>query len=168
MDEHSLFVLMAIFVFLAAVAMLIQAGYLFGIYKTLRAIHENTSRVLPKVETLVASSQAAVEDGRVRMAEITTKANAILNTSQKQLQTVEQFLTEAAERGRVQMDRAEVLLDDAMGRAQDTVAMVHGTVIAPLRQINGFATGLRAALQFFLRGNRPSPDRATMDEEMFI
>jgi hypothetical protein len=46
--------------------------------------------------------------------------------------------------------------------------MVHGTVIAPIRQINGLAMGLRAALHYFLRGNRPSPDRATVDEEMFI
>jgi hypothetical protein len=168
MDEHALLVVMSVFVFVAAVAMLVQAGYLFGIYKTLRSIHENTSRVLPKVEKLVTSSQAAVEDGRVRMAEITTKANAILNTSQKQLQTVEEFLTEAASRGRVQMDRAEIFLDDTMGRAQETVAMVQSTVITPLRQINGLAAGLRAALQFFLRGNRPSPDRATVDEEMFI
>jgi hypothetical protein len=168
MDEHALLVVMSVFVFVAAVAMLVQAGYLFGIYKSVRAIHENTSRLLPKVETLVASSQAAVEDGRVRMAEITIKAHAILDTSQRQLQTVEEFLTEAAGRGRVQMDRAEIFLDDAMGRAQDTVALVQSTVITPIRQINGLAAGLRAALQFFLRGNRPSPDRATVDEEMFI
>jgi hypothetical protein len=168
MDEHALLVLMSIFVFVAAVAMLIQAGYLFGIYKTIRAMHENTSRVLPKVETLVVSSQAAVEDGRARMAELTAKAHTIMDTSQRQMHTVDSFLTDAAARGRVQMDRAEMFLDDAMGRAQDTVAMVHGTVIAPIRQINGLAAGLRAALQFFLRGNRPSPDRATVDEEMFI
>src|SRR5450631_4439239 len=168
MDEHALLVLMSVFVFVAAVALLIQAGFLFGIYKAVRAMQDNTARVLPKVETLVASSQAAVEDGRVRMAELTTKAHAILDISHKQLKTVDEFLTDASERGRVQMDRAEMFLDDTMGRAQDTVAMVHGTVIAPLRQINGLAAGLRAALQFFLRGNRPSPDRATVDEEMFI
>jgi hypothetical protein len=168
MDEHALLVLMSVFVFVAAVALLIQAGFLFGIYKAVRSIQDNTVRVLPKVETLVASSQAAVEDGRVRMAELTMKAHAMLDISHKQLKTVDGFLTDAAERGRVQMDRAEIFLDDAMERAQDTVSMVHGTVIAPLRQINGLASGVRAALQFFLRGNRPSPDRATMDEEMFI
>ena len=168
MDEHALLVVMSVFVFVAAVALLIQAGFLFGIYKTVRAMHENTARVLPKVETLVASSQTAVEDGRIRMAELTAKAHTIFDTTNRQLQTVDSFLTDAASRGRVQMDRAEMFLDDAMGRAQDTVALVHGTVITPIRQINGLAAGVRAALQFFLRGNRPSPDRATVDEEMFI
>ncbi len=168
MDEHALLVLMSVFVFVAAIALLIQAGFLFGIYKAVRNMEVNAARVLPKVETLVVSSQAAVEDGRIRMAELTIKAHAMLDMSHKQLQTVDGFLTDAAERGRVQMDRAEIFLDDAMGRAQNTVSMVHGTVVAPLRQINGLASGVRAALQFFLRGNRPSPDRATMDEEMFI
>lgn len=168
MDEHALLTVMTVFVFVAAIAMLVQAGYLFGIYKTIRAMHENTARVLPKVESLITSSQAVVDDGRVKLAELTTKANSILDTSHKQLKTVESFLNDATERGRVQLDRAEMFLDDAMHRAQDTVAMVHGTVITPIRQINGLATGLRAALQYFLRGNRPSPDRATVDEEMFI
>ena len=168
MDEHALLVLMSIFVFVAAIALLIQAGFLFGIYKAARAMHENTARVLPKVEALVVSSQAAVEDGRVRMAEMSVKAHAILDTSQKQLKTIDEFLTDATTRARVQMDRAEMFLDDTMGKAQDTVALVHSSVITPIRQINGLATGVRAALEFFLRGNRPSPDRATVDEEMFI
>jgi hypothetical protein len=168
MDEHFLLEVMAGFVIVSAIALLVQAGYLFGIYKAVRTMQNDAARVLPKVETLVVSSQAAVEDGRARVAELTTKVNAIMDTSQKQLKTVDEFLTEAAARGRVQMDRAEIFLDDTMTRAQDTVAMVHGTVITPLRQINGVATGVRAALQFFLRGNRPSPDRATVDEEMFI
>ena len=175
MDEHLLLEVMAAFVFLAAVALLIQAGYLFGIYKSVRAMQENATRLLPKVESLVVTSQAAVEDSRLRVAELsntahelTTKAHALMDISQKQLKTVDEFLTDAAARGRVQMDRAEIFLDDTMNKAQDTVAMVHGTVITPLRQINGVASGVRAALQFFLRGNRPSPDRATVDEEMFI
>ena len=168
MDEHLLLEVMAGFVIVSAIALLVQAGYLFGIYKAVRTMQNDAARVLPKVETLVASSQAAVEDGRVRVAELTTKVHALMDTSQKQLNTVDEFLSDAVARGRVQMDRAEMFLDDAMNRAQDTVHMVHGTVITPLRQINGVATGLRAALQYFLRGNRPSPDRATVDEEMFI
>jgi hypothetical protein len=38
----------------------------------------------------------------------------------------------------------------------------------PIREINGLAAGVRAAIQYFARGRRPSPDRVTVDEEMFI
>jgi hypothetical protein len=168
MDEHSLLVIIAVFVGVAAVALLIQAGFLFGVYKAARAMQDHSTRVLPKVEALVTSSHAAVEDGRIKMAEITTKTHALLDTTQKQLNTVDGFLTHATTRAKVQMDRAEMFMDDTMDRATDTVKMVHGTVITPLRQINGVAAGVKAALHFFLQGNRPSPDRATVDEEMFI
>ena len=65
MDEHLLLEVMAVFVVVAAIALLVQAGYLFAIYKSVRAMQDNASRLMPKVETLVVSSQAAVEDGRL-------------------------------------------------------------------------------------------------------
>jgi len=168
MDEHTLLVVIAVFVFVAAVALTIQAGFLFGVYKAARAMQEHSTRVMPKVEALVTSSHSAVEESRVKLAEITAKTNTILDTAQRQMATVDGFLTNAAARATVQMDRAEMFLDDTMDRAQDTVKLVHGTVITPIRQINGMAAGIKAAVEFFLRGNRPSPDRATVDEEMFI
>ncbi len=186
MDEHSLLVTMAVFVAVAAIALLIQAGFLFGIYKSTKAMHDNTVRVLPKIESLVTTSQAAIEDGRVRFSEISVRTEAILDTAQRQMETVDHFLTDATEtarkqmatvdsfltdaasRGRNQLERAELFLDDTMGRAQQTVAMVHSSVITPVRQINSLATGLRAALQYFVSRNQHSPDRATVDEEMFI
>jgi hypothetical protein len=69
---------------------------------------------------------------------------------------------------RVQFDRAEMVVDDVMTRAQETVAVVHGGIMKPIREINGVAAGVRAALHYFMRGGRPSPDRVTADEEMFI
>ena len=53
-------------------------------------------------------------------------------------------------------------------RAQETVELVQRGVLAPIRGINGVAAGIRAALQFLLRGTRPSPGQVTVDEEMFI
>jgi hypothetical protein len=38
----------------------------------------------------------------------------------------------------------------------------------PLRELTGIAAGIRTALAYLTRGNRPSVDRATSDEEMFI
>jgi hypothetical protein len=168
MDEHALLVIMAVFVTVAAVALLIQAGFLFGIYKAAKAMQENSARVLPKVESLVSTSQGAVEDGRRHLTEITTKAHGILDTAQRQMETVDSFLTDAAGRARTQMERAELFLDDTMTRAQQTVSMVHSSVITPVKQINSVATGIRAALFYLMRRNQPSPDRATVDEEMFI
>jgi hypothetical protein len=66
------------------------------------------------------------------------------------------------------MDRAELVLDDTMSRAQETVALVHGGIMKPLRQIQGIAAGLQAALNFLLRGRHANPTGVHVDEEMFI
>jgi hypothetical protein len=168
MDPNTLLVIMTVFVTVAAVALLIQAGLLFGIYKSGRALEENARRLLPKVEALVETSREAVEDSRKQIVEITTRTTGILDVTRKQLARVDEVLEDAAARARIQLDRAEMVLDDTMNRAQETVALVHGGIMKPLKEINGVAIALRVALQYLLRGGRPNPAQATADEEMFI
>jgi hypothetical protein len=168
MDTQALLIIMAVFTGVAAIALLIQAGFLFGIYKSSRAMQEKVERLTPKIESLVDSSKAAVDESKTRIIEISTKTSEILDSARRQMTRVEALLEDAATRAEVQLDRAELVLDDAMSRAQQTVATVQSGILKPLREINGVALGVRAALQYFLRGGRPSPDRATADEEMFI
>jgi hypothetical protein len=59
-------------------------------------------------------------------------------------------------------------LDDTLSRTHETVALLHDGIMKPLREVNGIAAGVRAALGAMARGNRPTVDRATSDEEMFI
>ena len=168
MDEHLLLVIMAVFVAIAAVALIIQAGMLFGIYKASRAMQQNVDRLTPKVEALVESSKATVDDSRTQIAGITTRANEILDSARTQMARVDELLSDASARTRRQMDHAELVLDDALDRAQKTITTVHGGVMKPIREMNAVATGLRAALHFLMRGGRPNPDEVTVDEEMFI
>lgn len=168
MDEHTLLVIMTVFVVVASLALVIQAGMLFGIYRASRAMQEQATRLAPKVEALVESSRTTIDDSRVQITAITTRANDILDSARKQMARVDELMEEAASRTRRQMDHAEMVLDDTLDRAQKTVATVQGGVLKPIREINAVAAGIRAAFHFLMRGNRPSPDRVTVDEEMFI
>jgi hypothetical protein len=172
--DQTLLIIIAIFVFVAAVALCIQAGLLFGIYRTARVMQEKSSTLIPKVEALVPkvdalvdSSKAAMDDSKQQIHEIAVKTNEILDVTRKQLARVDEVLEDAAGRARVQLDRAELVLDDTMNRAQETVALVHSGIMKPLREIQGVSAGLKAALGFLMRG-RNGPVQATADEEMFI
>jgi len=168
MDQNTLLVIMAVFTGVAAVALVIQAGMLIGIYKSSKAMGDQVSKLAPKIEALAETSKLTLEESRVSLKEITTKTTDILDTTRRQLATVEELLDDASSRVKVQMDRAEMVADDAMNRAQETIAVVHTGIMKPLREINGVAVGLRAALHYFMSGGRPQPDQATADEEMFI
>ena len=165
--DQNLLIIIAVFVFVAAVALCIQAGFLFAIFKTSREIERKAIPLFPKLEALVESSRSAVDDSRKQIHEITTKASEILDSTKTQLARVDEVLEDAAGRARIQLDRAEMVLDDAMSRAQETVAVVHSGIMKPLREIQGITAGVQAALQFLLRIRRPNV-QATADEEMFI
>jgi len=175
MNETTLLYVMTAFVIISAIALCIQAGMLAGIYKTIQRMQETINPLVPKVESLVEKTSATVEQSSRQITEITTRANVILESSKdildstkRQLAIVEDVVGDVAVRARVQMDRAELVLDDTLSRAHETIAVFHDGVMRPLREVNGLAAGIRAALGALARGNRPTPDRATSDEEMFI
>lgn len=169
MDNQTIFLaLIAVFVALSAAAMIFQAAMLYGTYKASRELRDKIVPLTVKVDALVETSRLTIDEARVKMTEITTRANQILDAAKQQMATVEEVLQDASMRTRRQLERAEIVVDDALTRAQDTVELVQKGVLAPLRGINGVAAGVRAALQFLMRGTRPSPDQVTVDEEMFI
>jgi hypothetical protein len=168
MDQQALLVVMTVFVIVAAIALVIQAAMLYGVRKSALAVEQRVATLAPKVEALAETSRAAIDEGRANMAEISLRSKEILDATRRQLTTIEDVLEDAAERARVQFDRAEMVVDDAMSRAQETVAVFHGGIMKPIREINGVAAGVRAAIHYFMRGGRPNPDQVTADEEMFI
>ncbi len=153
---------------IAAIALCVQAGMLFGIWKASKATHEKLVLVIPKVEKFLETSQVALQESKTQILDITTKTNLILDSTRLQLAKVDELLTDASSRAKFQMDRAELVLDDAMSRAQETVAVVHSGVMRPLREIQGITAGLRMAFHVFLKGGRPNVASVTQDEEMFI
>jgi ElaB/YqjD/DUF883 family membrane-anchored ribosome-binding protein len=167
MDQQTLLTVMTAFVIIAAVALIIQAAMLAGIYKTSRGLQENVQRLLPKIEGVLETSRQTIADSREQIADITSKTSEILETTRLQVHRIDEFLNDAASRARVQMDRAEMVLDDAMVRTQRTVAVVEGGIIKPIVQIQGVAAGIKTAITFLMRG-RPNPEDAHSDEEMFI
>ena len=169
MDNQTTFLaVIAVFVAISAAAMIFQAAMLYGTYKASREMRDRIIPLTGKVEALLETSRSTLEDARLKIGEITARTNQILDVAKRQMETVEGLLDDASQRTHRQLQRAEIVVEDALTRAQDTVELVHKGILAPIRGINGVAAGVRAALHFLLRGTRPSPDQVTVDEEMFI
>lgn len=160
--------IIAAFVLISAVALCIQAGFSYGTYKAAKAMEQKVVPLMPKVESLVETTRTTVEQSRKQIVDITVKTNEILDSTKRQLATIEDVVSDGATRAKVQMERVEMVLDDTMSRAHETVAVLHNGVMRPLREINGIAVGIKTAFQYLARGNRPSVAQATSDEEMFI
>ena len=182
MDNQTLLYIMTAFVVISGISLLLQLGTLFGLYRIAKSTEQKVTALMPKVEALIPkveavipkveavvdSSQKIIDHSRQQIAEIGTKTNEILDSTKRQLLKIEDVLNDASGRAKVQLEKAEMVIDDTMSRAHETVAMVHNGVTRPLREINGVAAGVRAALAHLARSGRPSVAQATHDDEMFI
>ncbi|MGH9631512.1 MAG: hypothetical protein ACRD7E_24670 [Bryobacteraceae bacterium] len=168
MNQETLLLVMTVFVIVSAVALCIQAGLLFGIYKATKSVQEQAVSVLPQVRSILTKAEATVDESRKHVVEITAKANEMMDLGRTQLVKLDSVLTDASSRARVQLERAELVVDDTVSRVHESVTAVHNGILRPIREINGVAAGVKTAVAYFLRGGRPSVAQATQDDEMFI
>ena len=64
MDQTTLLYIMAGFTCVAAIALVIQACLMFGMYKATVALTERVTAMLPKVEALMDTSRVTIEESR--------------------------------------------------------------------------------------------------------
>lgn len=168
MNQELLLAVMAGFVVVAAIALCIQAGLLYGIYRSAKAVEEHTAALVPQAKSILTIAETTLQESRKHIVDITAKANEMMDTARAQLIKIDGLVTDATARARNQLERAEMVVDDTMGRVQESVAAVHHGILSPIRQVQGLAAGVRTAIGVFLSGGRPTVAQATHDDEMFI
>ncbi len=168
MDQTTLITVLTVFVAVAAIALLIQAAALFGTFLVMRQLRTKLLSIWPELEEIVAVTKKTAYGAEKNLDAIGASSIHMLGLAKQQLVKVDGLLNDASTRARVQMERAEMVLDDTMTRVQSTVSVVQRGVLRPIREVHGVLSGVRTAIQHFGRSSRSTVDHATSDEEMFI
>jgi hypothetical protein len=167
MDQNTQWILVAAFG-IATVAIVIQTGLLFAMYRTSRSMKDQISNLITRIEPMIETGQSLLTETRTQVAEISGQARELMEISRKQLVRVDDLFGEATARTRAQMDRIEMVIDDTVNRFQETTTLLQNGILRPLKQVNALSIGIRAALSVLLGGRRATVEQATHDEEMFI
>src|SRR5947209_18910064 len=88
MDQMTLLYIMAAFVLISAIALCIQAGFLFGIYRATQAMQQKVTPMIPKVEGLIAAATTTVDSSRRQVIKTTNKANENMDSTKRQITKV--------------------------------------------------------------------------------
>ena len=136
MDDN----LLRIFIAVTTFAIVVQAGILIGLYLAVRKSTarmealavEVTSKTLPTIEAF----QITLTELRPKIEVISSNAAESSNLIRNQLARIDATLTDALDRTRLQVIRADELLNRTMDRVEETSEIVHKTVVSPLRQVN--------------------------------
>jgi hypothetical protein len=163
-----------IFVGVTAAAVVIQAGILVGLYV---AVRKSTSRmealateVKTKVLPTVDTAQSMLVEWRPKMDNIASNVSEASTVVRGQIERLDATVTDIVDRTRLQVIRADELLNRTMDRIEETSDVVHRTVVSPVRQLSGLVQGLTAGLEFLLGGGKPrrGHDVSVPQDEMFI
>ena len=168
MQSETALVLLAVAVAVSSVSLLMQAIASYRIYQTIRKLQEEVSPLIPRAKAALEQAETTLKQTAQELHESVEMAKALMDSVQAQVDGIDEARRELAAQWRVQSERMELVLEDILSRVQDVVGVVHGTVMRPVREVSGMVAGVKAALQTLLLARRPTVDRATHDEEMFI
>jgi hypothetical protein len=161
-----------VFVGVTAAAVVIQAGILVALYV---AVRKSSSRmealateVKAKVMPTVDTAQSMLVEWRPKMDTIASNVSEATSVVRGQVERLDATVTDIVDRTRLQVIRADELLNRTMDRIEETSDVVHRTVISPVRQLSGLVQGVTASLEFLLGGKRRRHDVSVPQDEMFI
>ena len=166
--------LLTAFIALTAFAVLLQAGILVALYLALRT---STAKMEALATEMRDKTAPAIETAHNLMLDLRPKVDAIATNLgetttlvRSQLERVDATLSDALDRTRLQVIRADELLNRTMDKVEETTDMVHNTVVSPLRQVSGLMSAISTGVEVFLGGKRRGRRNGmgVPQDEMFI
>ena len=166
--------LLKLFIAVTTFAVVVQAGILVGLYLAVRKSTARMEDLATEVKTRVLPT---VETAQNLMVELRPKIDVISNNLaessdlvRNQLGRLDATVTDVLDRARLQVIRADELLNRTMDKVEETSEVVHKTVISPLRQVNGLMAAISTGVDVFLGQKRRHPRNGggVPQDEMFI
>ena len=171
MDSNSqqlLLTIMAVFTGIAAVALIIQMAFLFGIFRAVKGMQERSAAFMDRWEPVADSSLKALEQLREQSTDILKKINELTDSTKAQVDKVDSILSDVSEFSKTQLGRVDHTVEGTLQRLNETSEALQDTLLAPIRQVRAMISALSAIAESLFSGRRQTVDRATTDEEMFI
>ena len=166
--------LVPLFIIFTAIAVMIQAGILVALFvvvrKTTGRVEKIASEVNTKALPLIETTQTLLVDVKPRVIDIVANAEESARIARAQMERLDATVNDIVDRTRLQVIRADELVNRTMDRVEETTDMVHRTVVSPIRQLSGLVQGLSAGLEFFLGRKRRQPrdGMGVPQDELFI
>lgn len=162
------------FIVIAAVAIVMQMAILLAMFLQFRDMNQHLKRVTSdfeaRVNPILLRVNRILDDSQDRISSIVGDAAEVTRIARGQAQKVDRVFTDAVDRLRVQVIRADHLLTGALEVLEETGSKVRRTVTGPVTQVAAVLKGIKVGLDF-IRGQqqqRRRSDATTQDEELFI
>ena len=129
---------------------------------------EQIEQVREEIRPLLKASNnlmETVEDMTPRLRAITVNVHTISERLRDQVDHIDTVVTDVTGKTRRQVSRIDTVVTDTLDAIAHGTRVVQDNVMAPLRQVGGWMTAIRAGMDMFRTGERRSRRDSRSDED---
>jgi len=163
-----------VFIVVASVAIVIQAAVLTAMFFQMKRLSERLERFTGDLESLLtpilSRVQIFLEDTQPKISEMVADAAHVVYLARAQAQKVDRVFTEASDRLRGQLVRADRILTGAMETMEDAGSKFTHSVWRPVQKVSALMQGIKVGIDLLRarRANRRPEEPLEHEEELFI
>jgi len=163
-----------IFIVVAAVAIVIQAAMITALFLQMKRLSERLERFTGDLESrltpILSRVQILLEDTQPKISEMVADAAHVVYLARAQAQKVDRVFTEAADRLRGQLVRADRIVTGALEAVEDAGTKFTNSVWRPMHKVSALMQGIKVGIDLLRarRGSRRPEDTLEQEEELFI
>jgi len=166
---------MEFFSIVAAIALVVQVAILIGLFVQLKRTTESINRMVSDLHTrmgpILTRTQILLDDTQPKIANLVEDASHVVYLARAQAQKMDRVFTEASDRLRGQLVRADRILSGTMEAIEDAGTQVRRSFLGPVQKVSAIVHGIKIGLDV-LRSRRREPDNAAdameQEDELFI
>jgi uncharacterized protein YoxC len=164
-----------IFSIVAAVALVVQVAMLIVLFLQLKRTTESINKMVTDLHTrmgpILTRTQMLLDDTQPRISNLVEDASHIVYLARAQAQKMDKVFTEATDRLRGQMVRADRILSGALEAVEDAGTQVRRNFLGPMQKASAIVQGIKIGLDVLRsrRGRqRGVSEIAEQEDELFI
>lgn len=163
-----------VFIVVASVAIVIQAAMLAAMFFQMKRLSERLERFTSDLESrltpILSRVQIFLEDTQPKLSEMVADAAHVVYLARAQAQKVDRVFTEASDRLRGQLVRADRILTGAMEAMEDAGSKFTHSVWRPVQKVSALMQGIKVGIDLLRsrRAHRRPEEPLEQEEELFI
>ncbi len=158
---------------LVALAVLMQAGAMLGIYLAVRKVPAQIegvrADVKQRIDPLSRSITEIVNNSREPLQTISNNLAEISDMLRNRASNADEVAADLLDKSRTQIARVDTMVTGLVAKVETTAEAVQKGVLGPISEISAVVKGVRSGLEFLFKHRRvANVSEATQDEQLFI
>jgi hypothetical protein len=168
--DNSTQTLLVVFIAIAAISILMQAGFTIAIFLGARKTQKKITALADDVRLhalpAIMSSRELIQDLTPKLKSITENLTATTATLRSKTEQIGVVVGDVTERAHVQASRVDGIVRGTLDQLTLAVQAIEHGIAVPVRQVNGIINGLRAGVD--VMRSKDASNHLDSEDDLFV